>query len=859
MRRLPLYPEGPPRLAVERAAVLQPNSGCRRCELAPRSDNEVRARGLPCIGPNGRPGGVLVLAGSPSAQGGLSRRVLDSQDAVGAFLRELVARTLPPDKPVLYDAAVRCAPGTRAVGDEHVAACRGYLAHVLAQAKPERVLVLGDAALKAVLGEDAPSAWDTRRGYAYLGDAGLPVFILDDPQVAIMNRFARADFERSFRWALTTSPPPAPPWDGAAHEVRTATDAHEAVRVLRRAPWCAWDTETFGRQYDRAFRVLCVSLCAAGSDDAYVWDERALADPQVRTPLLELLVDPDVEKAAQNGPYDVATVHAAWGVTVRGVGRDTQYRRALIDPEALKALEVQQALVGMHGGKAESVAELTTAQAGLRRALERARSGQTALFGGASDLPKGLDLDDVQANPKRYAYAYLKRDTLLRRNALDTVSTARLESLHGATIARTPDLARAWEVMHGATEAFSQMTAWGVRVNREQMSALASFLRMDAERYRTRLAKYGLTNPGSADDVAALLYDRLKLPVKQRTAGGKPSTDREALDDLSGMHPAVDDIAEWRRLDKLRGTYAEGLARHVADDGLIHVDFRPDGARSGRPSAGGGLHGLPRASSPEGKMVRDILVPWEGEELIELDVSQEELRVLAGLSGDAVMSDVFVQGGDLHQRAAELIAPQVWKIDGSRVTSKHREVAKTINLSLVYGKGDAALGKTLGLPTDKAAEVKQAILGRFSRADAWMGEQLAFTRANGYARTFIDGEPAMRRPLWGVAQQGEDDYARKVRGHDERAARNTPVQGTSAHIIIRWLVEMVRWVLEEGVRARIGLSVHDSLLASVHPNDRRRFIEKGCAVIADVRVGRVPLVADVKVGPAAGSLVKFKL
>lgn len=855
MRSLPLYPQGVPRLVVETEAPLSRTPHCTRCHLR----HNVHAQRV-CIGPRGSPGGVLILGPFPTITESASGEVFAA--GVGEQVRKAVegilANSADPSRPVAYDVAVRCAPKGLRLEPAEVDACRPHLAGSLQAGRYERIVALGPGPLAALWGGDAPSAWDARRGYAHL-TSGAVVFILPDPYSAFGNRFAWADFVDCLRWALLCRPPPPPPVKGRALVVETAEDALAAVAVLRAAPSVTWDVETFGRQYDQCFRILRCGAAVTGASDAYVWEEAALNDPSTRDPLLDLLTDPDVEKVAMNGLYDTVSVHAAYGVMPQGVGRDVQYRRDLLDPEVLSRLEVQQALVGMWGAKHAARQAEGAALAALRKALERATSGQKVLFGGERELPPNTPLDHVAEAPKAYFHAYQDGESLTRYNALDVVSTGRLETRHAAALAQPHhvDLARGWdEVLHDATAAVAQLTAWGVRVNREAALALSAFLRMDAERYVRRCAHYGLTNLGNPDAVAEVLYDRLKLPVLGGTAGGKRSTASEVLEELEGKHPIVADIMEWRRLDKLRGTYADGLLKQVTDDGCVHVDFRITGARSGRMSAGGGLHGLPRASSPEGKMVRDILVPWPGEVLVELDVSQEELRVLAGLSGDEVMTEVFQQGGDLHQRAGELIAPQVWGT--STITSKQREVAKTINLSLVYGKGDAALGKTLGLSKVKAGEIKRAILGKFSRADAWMAEQLHFARVHGYARTFLDGVPITRRPLWGIAQQGEDETARKIRGHAERAARNTPVQGSSAHIIMRWIVQMVRWVVREKVRARIGLTVHDSLLASVHPDDLHRYVKKGKELIAAVRVGGVPLVADCKVGLAAGSLEKYK-
>lgn len=850
MRALPLYTDRPTYPVQQRGRV--PDPKCTRCPL--HKGAKVTCAGHQLVQDGEGPTVLLLLPALYVTDGGAPLR----DSARSRFLRAL----LPPGRRVVAATAARCA--SDAVTLEAMTACLPYTSHTIEHERVGRVLCFGHDTAKALLG-DAPPPDSVRGGYVFAGD--VPVFLLDDVSSALRNRFAVSALSFDVRRAFAMTPQ-RPPLTASYREVITADDAREACAALSRAPWFVFDCETFGRAFDSGFRVLCLAAVAAGSDEAFVWTEAALNDPAVRAPLVALLEDPDVEKGGQNVLYDVLAVRAAWGVIVRGATRDTMLRRAMLNTEAQVRLETQQALVGMYGDKADMKASVASAEACVRATAQRLLSGDRRLFVDADDvLLRDVNPQHAADNPKAYAYAFSSRALLHRYCAADAVSTARIEALHAQTMTAPAlvGVSRVWtDIMSRATDAVAQVSAWGVCVSPDALTALRAYLNIAVQQRAERLRVGGITDPGSAPHVADVLYDKLKLPAKYGTVGGKRSTGAEALEELEGKHPIIGDLLEWRRLDKLRGTYAEGLLRQVTADGRIHVDFRITGARTGRMSAGGGLHGLPRPENDEARMVRDCIVAPPGHVLVELDLSQAELRVLAGLSGDPVMTDTFVRGIDIHTRTAHTVAPRVWNITAAQVLPKHRSIAKIINLSLVYGRGDAALAKQVtaesGHPMTKreAGTVKQAIIGEFKVADAWMQGELEYTRKHGVARTYWQGQHARQRLLWNVAAQGDTEEACAERGNAERASKNTPVQGTTSDIVLFNFIEAVDWLRRSGVRAKLVLTVHDSLLFEVHEDDAHTVITTVKAMMESTPVGAVPLVADVKVGRSAGSMEKPK-
>lgn len=867
MQRLPLYPDGIPAVTIESTTPTARDPGCTRCPF-----HKDTAAGSRCLGPSGKPGGILIVGSALSAGDAKGKALYSlSSGPLGAFVRGTVSTYAPKGVPIAYDVASRCTvPEALLKGElsalrtsiiESAAACAPYLARVLADQAPTRIIALGYGAARALVGHDLPPLDTLHRGYVHTSK-GVPVFILPDPVDVVGNRFMRQQWVDDLAWALRADPM-QPPVNGAALLVRTPVDARVAVAALYRAGWMAWDIESTGRFYDHGYRVVSVACTPAGSDDAYVWDESALADPAVRGPLLELLADPDFEKVAMNGKTDGLGVRCTWGVVVQGTGRDIGLRCSLLNPESTTRLAHQQWLVGMAGGKRLMDEALERAVLRVKQLAQAGIDGQGALFGGGTDsLPRGTNYEHALANPYSYAYALVDRPLLSRYNALDTVSTARLEAMYERIYAEPENdsLLYIWnELVRHISPAVEQMVAWGVKVNVPAIHALRAYVAVEQKKVALRLAKHGLHEPGSNPKVAELLFDKLKLKPKEGMGRG---TSEAAIEHLRGRHPAVDDVLAWRGWDKLRGTYCEGLLRQITADDRIHPDVREDGARSGRMSIGGGLHGLPRPESPEGKMVRDCIGADADHVLYEVDLAQAEVRGAAGLTGDKVMADA-IASGDIHQRTAESLARRVWGIDPSQVEPKHRSAAKIIVLSLIYGKGDKALAEEI---TDKTkvycsptevAEIRAGIMGTFSTMAAGMKRWLREAEAQGYAYTYFRGRKARRRPLLALGYAADDKSRRAERGNHERAAGNTPVQGTTADVVQAALIEVVAWLIAHPeVRARLVLTVHDSLVLEVHVDDLERVRRVVKAILERHRIGDVPLVADEKVGRSYGSLKK---
>ena len=305
----------------------------------------------------------------------------------------------------------------------------------------------------------------------------------------------------------------------------------------------------------------------------------------------------------------------------------------------------------------------------------------------------------------------------------------------------------------------------------------------------------------SRDQLETLLFDDLKLPVVKRTLKGGRSTDAVVLEELADKHPLPAVILEFRELDKLKGTYLEGLPRAVnPETGRIHTRFEQAVAATGRlSSTEPNLQNIP-IRKEVGRLVRSAFVAPEGFRIVSADYSQIELRVLAHLAKDENLAIAFKDKLDVHQHTASL----VFEVPRDEVTREMRSRAKAINFGLIYGMGEPRLARELGITRQEAAQFIQAYFDRFQGVKRFMETTVDAARTGEAVRT-IDGRRRFL-PNLGSANRG-------LRFEAERVAKNTPIQGTAADILKRAMVSLDEGAVVPG--ARMILTVHDELVFEV--------------------------------------------
>jgi DNA polymerase-1 len=337
----------------------------------------------------------------------------------------------------------------------------------------------------------------------------------------------------------------------------------------------------------------------------------------------------------------------------------------------------------------------------------------------------------------------------------------------------------------------------------------------------------------SRDQLEKILFDDLRLPVVKRTPKGGRSTDADVLEALAEKHPLPARVLEFRELDKLKGTYIDALPRYVHPrTGRIHTRFDQAVAATGRlSSADPNLQNIP-VRSELGRAIRAAFVAPPGHVILSADYSQIELRVLADLAADPELIDAFTGNEDVHRRTASVVFEKA----RDEVTADERRAAKTINFGVIYGMGDSALAKQLGIPREQAARFIAAYFARYAGVARFMERTVESARQGEAVRTRL----GRRRFLPNLHSAN-----RALRLEAERIARNTPIQGTAADILKLAMVDLGRPGAVCGGKAKMVLTVHDELVFEV---PEALADEAGAEIRArmeDAMKLAVPLVVDV--------------
>ena len=307
------------------------------------------------------------------------------------------------------------------------------------------------------------------------------------------------------------------------------------------------------------------------------------------------------------------------------------------------------------------------------------------------------------------------------------------------------------------------------------------------------------------------------------------------LEKLSGHHPVVDALLEFRKLEKLRSTYLEPLPRLMGPDGRIRTTFNQLATATGRLSSSNpNLQNIPVRGSM-GRRMRACFMAPAGKKLISADYSQIELRVLAHLSRDETLLAAFREGTDIHARTASLL----YDLPQEAITPDQRRNAKTINFGLIYGMGPQKLAQELKIPLSEAKHFMGRYFERLQGLRRFYESVEEQAKAQGYVTTLA----GRRRPLPDI--QAESQQARSLA---RRQAFNTLIQGSAADIIKLAMLAVHADPALRDMDARLLLQVHDELLLEVPAEAATQAGQRVAECMADVRPGGitldVPLKAD---------------
>lgn len=316
-------------------------------------------------------------------------------------------------------------------------------------------------------------------------------------------------------------------------------------------------------------------------------------------------------------------------------------------------------------------------------------------------------------------------------------------------------------------------------------------------------------NLNSPTQLRALLFDERQLsPMGVKKTKSGYSTDAQTLEKLKELWPEfIVPLLRHREVEKLRGTYGEGLLHEVASDGRIHATFNQTVARTGRLSSDKpNLHNIP-VRSDEGRVFRTAFVPSPGRTLLVADYNQIELRCIAHLANDPGLIEAFTSGQDIHNATAA----RVFSVEPAAVTLDQRSKAKMVSYGLAYGMEAYGLGQRLNIPTDEAAKILEAYFEAFPNVKAYMDATVQEARKNGYTSTLF----GRRRPIPELL-----DSNWRIRQAGERQAMNAGIQGLAADIFKVALVRIDDALEAGGYESVLVLQVHDEVIVEVPEHER---------------------------------------
>jgi len=317
-------------------------------------------------------------------------------------------------------------------------------------------------------------------------------------------------------------------------------------------------------------------------------------------------------------------------------------------------------------------------------------------------------------------------------------------------------------------------------------------------------------NIASPKQLGEILFDHLGLADKaKKTKTGQFKTDEQTLATLEGKHPIIADILAWREATKLKSTYLDSLPNHlVAETGRIHTHFHQLVAATGRlASSDPNLQNIP-VRSEAGRKIRKAFVPRARDRespdspaftLLSCDYSQIELRVMAALANDATMIEAFRNHADIHT----ITAAKVFVIEPGDVTPAMRRTAKMVNFGIIYGISAFGLSQRLAIPRAEAAAIIDAYFREYPSIREFMDRTVAEARERGYVAT-LSGRRRYFPDLNSANQN--------IRGNAERAAINTPIQGTAADMIKLAMIRIDALLRHKPYQSRMLLQVHDELV-----------------------------------------------
>lgn len=398
------------------------------------------------------------------------------------------------------------------------------------------------------------------------------------------------------------------------------------------------------------------------------------------------------------------------------------------------------------------------------------------------------------------------------------------------------------------TPVLRRMEERGVLIDKDFLKKLSKEYHAELDAICKRIYRHagGEFTIGSPKQLGEVLYDKLGLLAKKKTAGGQRSTKEAELQKLAGQHPIIEDILAYRELSKLLSTYIDSIPALLDEENRLHTRYVQIGAATGRmASKDPNLQNIP-IKTELGRRIRHAFVASPGMRLVSFDYSQIELRIAAILSGDEGLVEIFKDGRDVHAE----VAARVFGPHSPLEPYEQRRRAKVINFGILYGMGVTALQQGLGTSRKEAQEFYDHYFSAFPKLAGYVDQIKGAAYRQGYVETMF----GRRRYLDGI--KSPIPY---VKAAAERMAINAPMQGTQADIIKLAMIEIDKLFKDND--AFLLLQVHDELVFEIAESKVKNYAPAIKAsmerALPDSMRKGVPIIAEGNIGPNWGDMKKL--
>jgi len=552
----------------------------------------------------------------------------------------------------------------------------------------------------------------------------------------------------------------------------TEADLNRWVEKLKQAKLFALDTETDNLDY-MAANLVGISFALENGEAAYLplqldylGAPKTLEKTTALSLLKPVLENPSIQKVGQNFKYDL-TIFARNGIDVQGVAFDTMLESYVLN---------------------------STGRHNMDDLAKRYLGHQTISF--EEIAGKGKNQLTFNQIPLEKAAEYAAEDADV---------TMKLQQVLWKKLSKEPSLEKLFKEMElPLLGVLSRMERRGVLIDSDalflQSNEIANRLsELEEQAYVLAGQPFNLA---STKQLQEILFDKLGLPVIQKTPKGAPSTNEEVLEELAFSHELPKVLVEHRGLSKLKSTYTDKLPQMVnPQTGRVHTSYHQAVTATGRLSSSDpNLQNIP-IRNEEGRRIRQAFIAREGFTVVAADYSQIELRIMAHLSQDQGLINAFTQGKDIHRSTAA----EIFGVSLDDVTSEQRRNAKAINFGLIYGMSAFGLSRQLGIGRADAQSYMDLYFKRYPGVQTFMHDIREKAKAQGYVETLFG------RRLYLPDINSSNGMRRKAA---ERVAINAPMQGTAADIIKRAMIQLDQKLQNDPDIAMI-MQVHDELVFEV--------------------------------------------